>query len=63
MVMPSIRSGLVMMTRFKIHAAAKLELKAAQVSIEGVKVEIKGTTVSVQAAGPCNVTGLPIKLN
>ena len=46
-----------------VQAAAKLELKAAQVSIEGVQIELKGTTISVQAAGPCNVQGLPIKLN
>ena len=46
-----------------IQAAAKLELKAPQISIEGLQVELKGTTISVQAAGPCNVTGLPIKLN
>jgi uncharacterized protein involved in type VI secretion and phage assembly len=46
-----------------IQAAAKLELKAAQVSIEGLQIELKGTTISVQAAGPCSVQGLPIKLN
>ena len=46
-----------------IQAAAKLELKAAQISIEGVKVEIKGGTVAINSAGPCTVQGLPIKLN
>ncbi len=46
-----------------IQAAAKLELKAPMISIEGVQVEIKGTTISVQSGGPCTVTGLPIKLN
>lgn len=46
-----------------IQAAVKLELKAPQISIEGMQVELKGTTIDVQAAGPCTVTGLPIKLN
>ena len=46
-----------------IQAAVKLELKAPQISIEGLQVELKGTTIDVQAAGPCTVTGLPIKLN
>jgi len=46
-----------------IQAAVKLELKAPQISIEGLTVELKGTTINVQAAGPCTVTGLPIKLN
>jgi uncharacterized protein involved in type VI secretion and phage assembly len=46
-----------------IQAAAKLQLKAAQVSIEGVQIELKGTTISVQATGPCSVQGLPVKLN
>jgi uncharacterized protein involved in type VI secretion and phage assembly len=46
-----------------IQAAVKLELKAAQISIEGLQVEIKGTTINVQSAGPCSVQGLPIKLN
>jgi uncharacterized protein involved in type VI secretion and phage assembly len=46
-----------------IQAVAKLELKAAQISIEGLQVDLKGTNINVQAAGPCAVTGLPIKLN
>jgi uncharacterized protein involved in type VI secretion and phage assembly len=46
-----------------IQAAAKLELKAPQISLEGLQVDIKGTAINVQAAGPCTVTGLPIKLN
>jgi uncharacterized protein involved in type VI secretion and phage assembly len=46
-----------------IKAAVKLELKAAQIAIEGAKIDIKGGLVNVQATGPCNVQGLPIKLN
>ena len=46
-----------------IQAAVKIEMKAAQISLEGVKVDIKGATVNVQATGPCTVTGIPIKLN
>jgi uncharacterized protein involved in type VI secretion and phage assembly len=46
-----------------IQAAAKLELKAAQIVLQGVQVQIKGTTVDVQAAGPCTVQGLPVKIN
>jgi uncharacterized protein involved in type VI secretion and phage assembly len=46
-----------------IQAAAKLELKAATVSIEGLQIELKGTVVKVQAAGPCTVKGLPVKIN
>jgi phage baseplate assembly protein gpV len=46
-----------------ITAAVKLELKATDISIQGTSVEIKGGTVSIQSAGPCSVTGLPIQLN
>jgi uncharacterized protein involved in type VI secretion and phage assembly len=46
-----------------ITAAAKLELKATQIKIEGVQVELKGTTINVQAAGPCSIQGLPVKIN
>jgi uncharacterized protein involved in type VI secretion and phage assembly len=46
-----------------LQAAVKLELKAPQISLEGLTVEIKGTEVSINAAGPCTVQGLPIKLN
>lgn len=46
-----------------ITAAAKLELKAPQIKIEGVQVEIKGGTVNVQAATACQIQGLPVKIN
>jgi uncharacterized protein involved in type VI secretion and phage assembly len=46
-----------------IQAPLKLELKAAQISLEGATIDIKGTMINVQSAGPCSVQGLPIKLN
>jgi uncharacterized protein involved in type VI secretion and phage assembly len=46
-----------------IQAAVKLELKAAQISIEGVQVDVKGTTINVQAGGPCSIQGLPVQIN
>ena len=46
-----------------IQAAAKLELKAAQIAIEGLQIELKGTNINLQAAGPCSIQGLPVKLN
>ena len=46
-----------------IQAAAKLELKAMQISIEGVQVDVKGTTINVQAGGPCSIQGLPVQIN
>jgi uncharacterized protein involved in type VI secretion and phage assembly len=46
-----------------IQAPLKIELKAAQISMEAAKIELKGATISVQSAGPCTVQGLPIKLN
>jgi uncharacterized protein involved in type VI secretion and phage assembly len=46
-----------------IQAAAKLELKAPQISIEGLTLDLKGTTINLQAAGPCSVQGLPVKIN
>jgi uncharacterized protein involved in type VI secretion and phage assembly len=46
-----------------IQAALKIELKATQISIEGTQVQLKGTTVDVQAAGPCTIQGLPVKIN
>lgn len=46
-----------------IQSALKLELKATEISIEGVTVEIKGATMNIESAGPCTVKGLPIQLN
>jgi uncharacterized protein involved in type VI secretion and phage assembly len=46
-----------------IQSALKIALKATQISLEGAQVEIKGAVVSIQSSGPCNVQGLPIKLN
>lgn len=46
-----------------LQAAAKIEMKALQISLEGSKVDIKGGMVNIQSTGPCVVQGLPIKLN
>ena len=46
-----------------ITAARKIELSAPEITISGITVNITGTKVSVQAAGPCTMQGLPIKLN
>lgn len=46
-----------------ITAALALELKATQIKLEGTQVEIKGATINVQSAGPCNIQGLPVKIN
>ncbi len=46
-----------------VQAAAKIEMKALQISLEGTKVDIKGAMVNIQSSGPCVVQGLPIKLN
>jgi len=46
-----------------IQAALKIELKATQISLQGTQVEIKGTTIDLQAAGPCTIQGLPVKIN
>jgi uncharacterized protein involved in type VI secretion and phage assembly len=46
-----------------INSSLKLELKAVQVSIEAATLDLKGASINVQATGPCNVQGLPIKLN
>jgi uncharacterized protein involved in type VI secretion and phage assembly len=46
-----------------IQAPVKIELKAAQISIEGATIDLKGSVINVQSAGPCSVQGLPIKLN
>lgn len=46
-----------------ISATAKIELKAAQISIEGNKIDLKGTAINIQATGPCSVQGLQVKIN
>lgn len=46
-----------------VQAAAKLEFRAPEISLEGLSVAIKATTVDIKSGGPCTVMGLPIKLN
>jgi phage baseplate assembly protein gpV len=46
-----------------LTAANKIELDALQISMTATKIEMDATEVSITSAGPCSVTGLPIKLN
>jgi hypothetical protein len=46
-----------------IVAVNKISLKALAIELNAPKIDLKGTTVSVNAAGPVTVSGLPIKLN
>ncbi|HVT28696.1 MAG TPA: phage baseplate assembly protein V [Lacipirellulaceae bacterium] len=46
-----------------ITGAKKIELKSAEISLQGVKISLSGGTISIQSTGPCTVQGLPIKLN
>jgi uncharacterized protein involved in type VI secretion and phage assembly len=46
-----------------LQAAVKLELKAPQISLDGLSIDIKGTEISVNASGPCAIQGVPVKLN
>ncbi|AWB22777.1 hypothetical protein DA075_19235 [Methylobacterium currus] len=46
-----------------IQAVNSIDLKATEISLTGASVAIKAGSVSVTSAGPCTVTGLPIKLN
>jgi uncharacterized protein involved in type VI secretion and phage assembly len=46
-----------------IQAIKKIDLQAAEISLNGLKVSISGGVVNIDSKGPCSVTGLPIKLN
>lgn len=46
-----------------LQAAAKIEMKALQITLDGARVDIKGGMVNIASTGPCVVQGLPIKLN
>ena len=46
-----------------ITAIKKIEMKAAEISLDGVKISISGAAVKIDSKGPCMVTGTPIKLN
>jgi uncharacterized protein involved in type VI secretion and phage assembly len=46
-----------------IQAAKKIDLTATEIALTGASVEIKAGKVGITSAGPCTVTGLPIKLN
>jgi uncharacterized protein involved in type VI secretion and phage assembly len=46
-----------------LNAALKIELKATQISLQGSQIELKSATINIQSAGPCNIQGLPVKIN
>ena len=46
-----------------ITAASKIEFKALDISMTATNIEMSGTKISITAAGPCQVQGLPIQLN
>ena len=46
-----------------IMAANKIELTAATIEFNAAKLDMTAGQVSITSAGPCSVTGLPIKLN
>lgn len=46
-----------------ITATKKIEMKAAEISLEGIKVTLSGGTINVDSKGPCLISGKPIKLN
>ena len=47
-----------------MEAAARIELSAPVISIDGrVTLELKGGVVNIKANGPCSIQGLPVKIN
>ncbi len=46
-----------------ISAAAKIELKATNISIQGTKVELTGTAIDIKAAATCSVNGQLVRIN
>lgn len=47
----------------KILAANKIEMTSASIEMKAPKIDLKGGQVSITSAGPCNIVGVPIKLN
>lgn len=47
----------------KIMAANKIEMQSLNFEITATKIDMTAAQVSITATGPCNVTGMPIKLN
>lgn len=48
-----------------IEAAKSIELKAlANIKLQAATIDIEGTvSTNVKSVGPCNITGLPVKIN
>lgn len=47
-----------------VNAAAKIELSAPAISIDGqATLELKGGVVDIKSNGPCSIQGLPVKIN
>jgi uncharacterized protein involved in type VI secretion and phage assembly len=49
--------------KVSITAANEIELTAVQISMSATKIDMSGTDITITAAGPCTVQGLPIQLN
>lgn len=49
--------------KITISAVNEIELSALQISMTATKIDLSGTEISITAAGPCAVQGLPIQLN
>jgi uncharacterized protein involved in type VI secretion and phage assembly len=47
----------------KISAVKKISLESIAIELNANKIDMKAASVSINTAGPCTVTGLPIKLN
>jgi len=46
-----------------ISAVNKIALEAITIEMKATKIDMTAANVSIASAGPCSVTGLPIKLN
>jgi uncharacterized protein involved in type VI secretion and phage assembly len=46
-----------------ISAVNKIALEALTIEMKATKIDMTAANVSITSAGPCSVTGLPIKLN
>jgi uncharacterized protein involved in type VI secretion and phage assembly len=49
--------------KISLSAVSEIEMTALKITMTAPTISMSGTQVSITAAGPCSVTGLPIKLN